>query len=99
MTSSRKALEEVDLVLAIGMDAMDELFYWGDIILKENTKLIHIDPIPGRAGRSEPTDVGIVSHCGLAIEELISSLKPLITPEIANEIDGRKNWRDSSSRR
>ena len=90
VTSSRKALEDVDLVLAIGMDAMDELFYWGDIILGENTKLVHIDPIPGRAGRSEPTDVGIVSHCGLAIEELISSLKPLITPEIANEIDGRK---------
>ena len=90
VTSSRKALESVDLVLAIGMDAMDELFYWGDIILGENTKLIHIDPIPGRAGRSEPTDVGIVSHCGLAIEELIRSLKPLITPELANEIEGRK---------
>ena len=90
VTSSRKALEDVDLVLAIGMDAMDELFYWGDVILGENTKLVHIDPIPGRAGRSEPTDVGIVSHCGLAIEELIRSLKPLITPELANEIDGRK---------
>ena len=90
VTSSRKALESVDLVLAIGMDAMDELFYWGDIILGENTKLVHIDPIPGRAGRSEPTDVGIVSHCGLAIEELIRSLKPLITPELANEIEGRK---------
>jgi len=90
VTSSRKALEGVDLVLAIGMDAMDELFYWGDIILGENTKLIHIDPIPGRAGRSEPTDVGIVSHCGLAIEELIRSLNPLITPELANEIEGRK---------
>ena len=90
VTSSRKALEDVDLVLAIGMDAMDELFYWGDVILGENTKLVHIDPIPGRAGRSEPTDVGIVSHCGLAIEELIGALKPLMTPELANEIDGRK---------
>ncbi len=90
VTSSRKALEDMDLVLAIGMDAMDELFYWGDVILDENTKLVHIDPIPGRAGRSEPTDVGIVSHCGLAIEELIKALKPLITPESANEIDGRK---------
>ena len=90
VTSSRKALEDVDLVLAIGMDAMDELFYWGDVILGENTKLVHIDPIPGRAGRSEPTDVGIVSHCGLAIEELIGALTPLMTPELANEIDGRK---------
>lgn len=90
VTSSRKALEDMDLIIAIGMDAMDELFYWGDIILGENTKLIHIDPIPGRAGRSEPTDVGIVSHCALAIEDLISAIKPLLTPEFENEIAGRK---------
>ena len=90
VTSSRKALEDVDLVLAIGMDAMDELFYWGDVILGEDTKLVHIDPIPGRAGRSEPTDVGVVSHCGLGIEELINAIKPLLTPEFENEIDGRK---------
>ena len=90
VASNREALKETDLVLAIGMDAMDELFYWGDIILGENTKLVHIDPIPGRVGRSEPTDVGIVSHCGLAIEELIRSIKPLLTPALKNEIDGRK---------
>jgi len=86
----REILKDKDLVLAIGMDAMDELFYWGDVILEENTKLIHIDPIPGRAGRSEPTDVGIVSHCRLGIEELIAGIKPKLTPELANEIDGRK---------
>jgi benzoylformate decarboxylase len=90
VASSREELLNTDLVLAIGMDAMDELFYWGDIILGENTKLVHIDPIPGRAGRSEPTDVGIVSHCALAIEELIRSIKPLLTPELENEIDGRR---------
>ncbi len=86
----REILKDKDLVLAIGMDAMDELFYWGDVILEENTKLIHIDPIPGRAGRSEPTDVGIVSHCRLGIEELIAGIKPKLTPELENEIDGRK---------
>ena len=90
VTSSREELLQTDLVLAIGMDAMDELFYWGDIILGENTRLVHIDPIPGRAGRSEPTDVGIVSHCGLAIEELIRSIKSLLTPELENEVDGRR---------
>ncbi|MCH7844166.1 MAG: thiamine pyrophosphate-binding protein [Chloroflexi bacterium] len=90
VTAGRELLQEKDLILAIGMDAMDELFYWGDIILGPATKLVHIDPIPGRAGRSEPTDVGIVSHCGLAIEELIRSIKPLLTPELENEIEGRK---------
>jgi len=90
VTSGREMLKEKDLILAIGMDAMDELFYWGDIILEESTKLVHIDPIPGRAGRSEPTDVGIVSHCGLGIQALLDSIKPLLTPELENEIDGRK---------
>mgnify|MGYP001266898823 CR=1 FL=1 len=91
VTSNRQALEDVDLLLAIGMDAMDELFYWGDIILGEQTKLIHIDPIPGRAGRSEPTDVGIVSHCGLAIEELLGSIKSLLTSELENDINIRRS--------
>ena len=90
VASGRELLQEVDLVLAIGMDAMDELFYWGDIVLGPSTKLIHIDPIPGRVGRSEPTDVGIISHCGLAIEALISSIKPRLTPVMENEIVGRK---------
>lgn len=90
VTRSRELLQEVDLVLAIGMDAMDELFYWGDIILGPAAKLIHIDPIPGRVGRSEPTDVGIISHCGLAIEELVRSIKPRLTPALENEIEGRK---------
>ena len=91
VTSNRQALEDVDLLLAIGMDAMDELFYWGDIILGEQTKLIHIDPIPGRAGRSEPTDVGIVSHCGLAIGELLGSIKSLLTSELENDINIRRS--------
>ena len=91
VTSNRQALEDVDLLLAIGMDAMEELFYWGDVILGEQTKLIHIDPIPGRAGRSEPTDVGIVSHCGLAIEELLGSIKSLLTSDLENDIDVRRS--------
>ncbi|HIM38248.1 MAG TPA: thiamine pyrophosphate-binding protein, partial [Dehalococcoidia bacterium] len=60
VAKDREILQEADLVLAIGMDALDELFYWGDVILGPDVKLIHIDPIPGRVGRSEPTDVGIV---------------------------------------
>ncbi|MDA0263580.1 MAG: thiamine pyrophosphate-binding protein [Chloroflexi bacterium] len=86
----REVLEEMDLVLAVGMDAMDELFYWGDIILGPNTKLIHIDPIPGRVGRSEPTDVGIISHCRLGLEDLLAAIKPQLTPALEREIEARK---------
>ena len=57
VADQRSILERVDLVIAVGLDAIEELFYWGDVILGADTKLIHIDPIPGRAGRSEPTEV------------------------------------------
>ena len=89
VAADREILEESDLVLAIGMDTFAELFYWGDVILKPAVKLIHIDPIPGRVGQSEPTDVGIVSHCGLAMEELIRSVKPRLSPKIKTEIQNR----------
>ena len=89
VAKDREILRHADLVLAIGMDAFDELFYWGDVILDPSVKLIHIDPIPGRVGRSEPTDVGIVSHCGLAIEELIGSVKKRLSPARGREIQDR----------
>ena len=85
----RELLQGVDLVLAVGMDTFEELFYWGDVVLKPATKLIHIDPIPGRVGKSEPTDIGIVSHCGLALEELIQSVKSRLSPDIEKVIDSR----------
>ena len=89
VTADREILQESDLVLAIGMDALDELFYWGDVILGPATKLVHIDPIHGRVGRSEPTDVGIVAHCGLAIEELIDAVKTLLSPTDLTEVEQR----------
>lgn len=87
----RKILEKTDLVLAVGMDAFEELFYWGDVILSPNTKLIHIDPIPGRVGKSEPTDVGIVAHCGLALQELTVSLNSQIDQSQIKKIETRVN--------
>ena len=89
VTSDRETLQQSDVVLAIGMDTFDELFYWGDVILGQDAKLIHIDPIHGRVGRSEPTDVGIISNCRLGIEELTASLKPQLTPANVDEIKTR----------
>ena len=89
MSDQRSILERADLVLAIGMDAFEELFYWGDVILNRETKLIHIDPVAGKVGKSEPTDVGIVAHCGLAIDELINQITPMLTPESKQAISNR----------
>lgn len=89
VAADREVLKGVDLVLAVGMDAFDDLFYWGDVILEHASKLIHIDPIPGRVGKSEPTDVGIVAHCGLALVELISAVRSRLTPSDEKAIQSR----------
>ena len=90
VADNRAVLQDVDLVLAVGMDAFEELFYWGDIILKPETKLVHIDPIPGRVGKSEPPDVGIVAHCGLALAELAEAIDGKLSPGDRAEIDRRR---------
>ena len=81
---SRESLKEFDVILTVGMDTLDELFYWGDVILNESQKLIHIDPIPGRVGRSEPTDVGIISNCKTGLTELITEVSKTVDQNIVN---------------
>ena len=86
VASDRETLKGYDVILTVGMDTFDELFYWGDIILGENTRLIHIDPIPGRVGKTEPTDLGIISNCKAALEMLNDVLRETIDKEIANKL-------------
>ena len=90
VAGQRAALQEADLVLAVGSDPFEELFYWGDVILPPEAKLVHIDPEAGRVGRSEPTDVGIVGHCGLALADLIAALEERLSPGDMAEIDSRR---------
>ena len=106
VASDRESLKGYDVILTVGMDTFDELFYWGDIILGENTRLIHIDPIPGRVGKTEPTDLGIISNCKAALEMLNDLLRETIDKEIANKLrkesiqlatEGRQAYEDSVS--
>ncbi len=90
VTSQRAALREVDLVVAVGSDPFEELFYWGDVILPPETSLVHIDSDAGRIGRSEPTDVGIVGNCKLALTDLVAALNERLSPGDAAEIQQRK---------
>ena len=90
VTQQREALRDVDLVLAVGSDPFEELFYWGDVILPADAKLVHIDPDRSKIGRSEPTDVGIVGNCALALSDLIAALKERLSPGDMSEINQRK---------
>ena len=90
VTQQRAVLQDVDLVLAVGSDPFEELFYWGDVILPQDAKLVHIDPDRKAIGRSEPTDVGIVGHCARALSDLIGALKERLSPGDFAEIEQRK---------
>ena len=90
VTEQRETLQRVDAVLAVGSDPFEELFYWGDVILPPDAKLIHIDPSPGQIGRSEPTDVGIVSHCRPGLADLAAALRERLSPGDFAEIEERK---------
>ena len=99
VAAQRAVLQRVDCVLAVGSDPFEELFYWGDVILPPESKLIHIDPDAGKIGRSEPTDVGIVGHCGLALTDLIAALKERLSPGDMPEIEERKQSVSAEKRR
>ena len=90
VSAQRAVLQGVDTVLAVGSDPFEELFYWGDVILPQEAKLIHIDPDATKIGRSEPTDLGIVGHCGLALTDLTAALKERLSPGDMPEIEERK---------
>ena len=90
VASQRAALQQVDLVLAVGADPFEELFYWGDVILPAESTLVHIDPDRSRIGRSEPTDVGIVADCKLGLRGLIAALQERLAPADAPEMEQRK---------
>lgn len=66
----REGLKSCDTVIAVGMNAFEELFYWGDVMLNENATLIHIDSSAVNIGKSEPTHIGIISHCKMGLQEL-----------------------------
>ena len=88
--AQRAVLQDADLVLAVGTDPFEELFYWGDVILPAGASLIHIDPDASRIGRSEPTDIGIVGNCRLALADLIAALNERLSPGDTAEILQRK---------
>ncbi len=101
VAADREVLKGVDLMLAVGMDTFDELFYWGDVILEPAAKLIHIDSAADRVGKSEPTDIGIVAHCSLALTELIEAVKSRLTSSDEQAIRSRTEAvvRDAAAKR
>tara|TARA_B100000029_G_scaffold102322_1_gene92719 strand:- start:3798 stop:5465 length:1668 start_codon:yes stop_codon:yes gene_type:complete len=94
---NRETIRSCDTVLAVGLNAFEELFYWGDVILAEGSTLIHIDSSAVNIGKSEPTQIGIISHCKTALhdlnEDVSNRLGQLDSAVIANRLQRTKEER------
>jgi len=72
--AARKALNEADAVLAVGVKVFGDFFYQGQSALPPGAKLVHIDSDPRELGRTERTEVGIYADPALALRDLADAL-------------------------
>ena len=102
-SANRESLKACDTVIAVGMNAFEELFYWGDVILNEESTLIHIDSSAVNIGKSEPTNIGIISHCKMGLQELNHNVSgkmrtidsSIIEKRLQRTLDEKKYKQDS----
>ena len=102
-SANRESLKACDTVIAVGMNAFEELFYWGDVILNEESTLIHIDSSAVNIGKSEPTNIGIISHCKMGLHELNHNVSDkmrtidssIIEKRLQRTLDEKKYKQDS----
>ena len=88
-SANREYLRSCDTVLSVGMNSFEELFYWGDVILSEKSTLIHIDSSAVNIGKSEPTHIGIISHCKTGLQELNHNISDKIKTLDSSVIENR----------
>lgn len=78
-TTIRRALDPADVVLAVGADLFDEVFYAEGSPLPDGCALIHVDNSPWEIGKNLPPRVGVLADPKLALQELAEVLVPKLT--------------------
>jgi benzoylformate decarboxylase len=75
----RRALGDADVVLAVGADLFDEVFYADGPALPDGCALIQIDNSSWEIGKNFPAVVGLLADPKLALQELTEVLLPKFT--------------------
>jgi benzoylformate decarboxylase len=74
----RRVLGDADVVLAVGADLFDEVFYEQGSPLPEGCALIHLDNSAWEIGKNLPTTVGLLADTKLALQELAEVVVPRV---------------------
>ncbi|ETW99097.1 MAG: hypothetical protein ETSY1_16190 [Candidatus Entotheonella factor] len=72
----RQMLNETDVVLAVGVDLFDEVFYSEGPALPEGCSLIQIDNSSWEIGKNMPADIGLLADPKLALQEVAEVVVP-----------------------
>ncbi|MCH7626656.1 MAG: thiamine pyrophosphate-binding protein [Chloroflexi bacterium] len=89
MPAGRALLESADAVLAVGTSVFSGFFHFSGRALNPSAKLIHLDSNSGEIGKSEPTDVGIISDTRVGLGELADALDATMSGSAKEAAKGR----------
>ncbi|PON16411.1 hypothetical protein C2W62_18630 [Candidatus Entotheonella serta] len=72
----RQTLSGTDVVLAVGVDLFDEVFYSEGPALPDGCSLVQIDNSSWEIGKNMPADVGLLADPKLALQEVAEVVVP-----------------------
>lgn len=78
-TAIKHTLDATDVVLAVGADLFDEVFYAEGSPFPDGCKLIHVDSSSWEIGKNYPVAVGLLADPKLALQELAEVVVPRLT--------------------
>ena len=79
LPAARDVFASADVILAVGTNVFSGFFYFPGSTLAPGTRLIHLDSSAEEVGKSEPTDVGIVSDPKIGLEHLMDAVESAMT--------------------
>lgn len=87
----RRALGEADVVLAVGADLFDEVWYTDEPSpLPEWCKLIHVDTSSWAIGKNLTPTIGLLADPKLALQELAEMVVPAMTDSARQQAQQRR---------
>ena len=87
--ASRELFADADVVLAVGTNVFGGFFHFQGRALNPDTKLIHMDQAAREIGKSEPTDIGIISDPKAGLAHLADALDSDLTGAHSEAAKGR----------
>ncbi len=87
--ATRAEFADADVVLAVGTNVFSGFFYFSGRALGPQTKLIHMDQAYAEVGKSEPTDVGIISDPKTGLARLAEALESAMSGSDSEAAKGR----------